>query len=178
MNELLILMKQMRRAMQPYVLFLYELVFEANAKSVLEIGFRQGQSTRTILSALKDRKDGKLTTISIDLPDSKGRVTEDLLPFWETYSSNSHDEKCKTFLGDRKFEVIFIDGDHNYEGVKQDFEMYSEFVAPGGYIIFHDVLNPNCGVPKFWQEVKKETDKYEVLTLNYGFAGVGVLRAI
>lgn len=35
-------------------------------------------------------------------------------------------------------DILFIDGDHSYMGVKRDFEMYSQLVNPGGYIIFDD----------------------------------------
>lgn len=174
MEDFVITMKSMRRAMQPYVLFLYELVSELRAENVLEIGFRQAQSTRTILSALKHNNFGKLTTISIDLPDKNGRVQDDLLGYWRPISSDSHDTCCLDIIDDRLFQVILIDGDHSYEGVKQDFNDYKELLDVGGYIIFHDVLNMSCGVPKFWNKVKNNK-KYESLTLNYG-AGMGVLR--
>lgn len=179
MNELLINMKNMRRAMRPYVLFLYELVLELRPEMVLEIGFRQAQSTRTILSALKDNNFGKLTTISIDLPDSKGRITDDIHAYWSWVSSDSHDDDCvkiiNSFNNSKKYQAILIDGDHSYDGVKKDFDLYSPLLANGGYIIFHDVLTESCGVPQFWLEVK-ENNEYEALTLSYGGAGMGVLR--
>ncbi|MBI4716279.1 MAG: class I SAM-dependent methyltransferase [Planctomycetes bacterium] len=34
--------------------------------------------------------------------------------------------------------VLLIDADHSYDGVRQDFELWSPLVAPGGVIIFHD----------------------------------------
>lgn len=37
-------------------------------------------------------------------------------------------------------DVLFIDGDHSYEGVKQDWEMYSPLVRPGGLVGFHDIM--------------------------------------
>ncbi|MBD2209280.1 class I SAM-dependent methyltransferase [Nostoc linckia FACHB-104] len=37
---------------------------------------------------------------------------------------------------------IFVDGDHSYEGVKQDIVNYYPLLAPGGLIIFHDYLPP------------------------------------
>jgi predicted O-methyltransferase YrrM len=174
MEDLIVTMKSMRRAMQPYVLFLYELVSELKAENVLEIGFRQGQSTRSILSALKHNDFGKLTTISIDLPDRKGRVPEELLSYWHPISSDSHDNYCLEVIEDKLFQVILIDGDHSYGGVKQDFNDFKNSLADGGYILFHDVLNMSCGVPKFWNKVKKNKN-YEALTLNYG-AGMGILR--
>jgi hypothetical protein len=37
-----------------------------------------------------------------------------------------------------KIDVLFIDGDHSYEGVKQDFELYSNILSDNGIIIIHD----------------------------------------
>ncbi|MDY6805496.1 MAG: TylF/MycF/NovP-related O-methyltransferase [Cyanobacteriota bacterium] len=48
----------------------------------------------------------------------------------------------KNFLEkDGKFPIfIFIDGDHSYEGVKQDIVNYWPLLAPGGIMMFHDCL--------------------------------------
>jgi Methyltransferase domain len=37
---------------------------------------------------------------------------------------------------------IFVDGDHTYEGVKQDILNYYPLLAPGGIMFFHDYLPP------------------------------------
>ena len=39
---------------------------------------------------------------------------------------------------DVKIDVLFIDGDHSYEGVKSDFELYSTILSENGIIILHD----------------------------------------
>ncbi len=45
-------------------------------------------------------------------------------------------------------ELIFIDGDHSYEGVKKDILDYFPLLASGGIMVFHDYLPPidedNC----------------------------------
>ena len=37
-----------------------------------------------------------------------------------------------------KIDLLFIDGDHSYEGVKKDFELYSTILSNNGIIIIHD----------------------------------------
>lgn len=37
-----------------------------------------------------------------------------------------------------EIDILFIDGDHSFDGVIKDFEMYSKLVKSGGYIIFDD----------------------------------------
>lgn len=41
-------------------------------------------------------------------------------------------------LQDIKLDFIFIDGDHSYEGVKKDFELYSTLLTDKGIIVIHD----------------------------------------
>jgi len=43
-------------------------------------------------------------------------------------------------LNGEPLDFLFIDGDHTYEGVKRDFEMYSPLVRNGGIIAFHDIV--------------------------------------
>jgi predicted O-methyltransferase YrrM len=45
-----------------------------------------------------------------------------------------------TAQGSVPVDLIFIDGDHSYEGVKQDFEIYAPLVRSDGLIAFHDIL--------------------------------------
>jgi len=172
--ELVIRMKEMRRAMNPYVLMLYEIVYETKPEAVLEIGVRQGQSTRTILSALKQNNKGKL--VSIDLNDCSHRIPEELKSFWIPVIGDSHQEetfkKVESVLKTLRasaYDIILIDGDHSYEGVKKDFEMYSKL---GNYLVlFHDIQTPQTGVPKFWKELKLPK-----VSLRHGFAGMGLVN--
>ena len=61
-------------------------------------------------------------------------------------------------------DLLFVDGDHTYEGVKQDFADYAPLVRPGGIVALHDIVpggpgkhgDPG-GVPTFWQELKAGT---------------------
>lgn len=48
---------------------------------------------------------------------------------------------------DREIALLFIDGDHYYEGVKKDIESWYPHVKPGGIILFHDFRSDIIGVP-------------------------------
>ena len=37
-------------------------------------------------------------------------------------------------------DLIFVDGDHSYEGVRADYEHWSPLVPSGGHLIFHDAV--------------------------------------
>lgn len=80
-----------------------------------------------------------------------------------------------------KLDFLFIDGDHTYEGVKTDFEMYHKLVSKNGIIAFHDIVSgpqENVGgVSKFWNEIKNNFKHIELVkNWKQGGYGIGVLQ--
>lgn len=95
-------------------------------------------------------------------------------------------------------DFLFIDGDHSYEGVKRDWEMYSPFVKKGGLISFHDTVisdrhhERNVYVGEFWRDLTKvrmsdnpnvcmiDSQLYEVFEFNgnENWGGIGCLKKI
>jgi predicted O-methyltransferase YrrM len=90
-------------------------------------------------------------------------------------------------------DLLFIDDGHYYETIVQEFKIWSPFVRPGGWIVFHDinplanigphgVQPPELQVTRFWNELRG--DKTEIIatqehaafkgTLPHG--GIGILR--
>jgi predicted O-methyltransferase YrrM len=87
-------------------------------------------------------------------------------------------------LGTRPVDILFIDADHRYPGVKRDFDLYSPLVREGGLVAFHDVIrqnDPRSGVHLLWNELEQEyPDTYKwVGDDNWGmgdWGGIGVIR--
>ena len=48
-------------------------------------------------------------------------------------------EKVKDFFPDG-IDLLFIDGDHSYDGITKDFNIYFPLVNKNGYIVFDDYL--------------------------------------
>jgi cephalosporin hydroxylase len=66
---------------------------------------------------------------------------------------NSQSKEFKHYMSNNVFDLIFIDGDHSYEGVKNDYEISKN---SGKMFVFHDIINDACpGVKKFWNELKQ-----------------------
>ena len=38
----------------------------------------------------------------------------------------------------QKIDILFIDGDHSFKGVHNDFNLYQDLISIGGYIVFDD----------------------------------------
>ena len=72
-------------------------------------------------------------------------------------------EKVRQILGDRKVDVLFIDGGHAYSDVKSDFQNYSPFVRKGGIVGFHDIKpEAEPGIAKFFfRELKGKKESLE-----------------
>ena len=47
-----------------------------------------------------------------------------------------------------KIDLLFIDGNHEYEAVLRDYEDWSKYIKPGGIIALHDVDFDPIGSPK------------------------------
>lgn len=90
------------------------------------------------------------------------------------FPGDSHDprfiEAVKKEVGE--VDLLFLDGDHSYEGVKQDFYNFYSTVKMGGHILFHDITDTEfhrsegVDVARFWQELKKTFDCYEFIDNN------------
>jgi predicted O-methyltransferase YrrM len=174
------------------ILSLLELVRRLRPLMVLEIGTARGGTllfwTRTI------PEDAHL--ISIDLPagDFGDGYVSWRAPIYRSLAigmqhidllrGDSHSqrtlEETKALLGGRKVDFLFIDAGHTYSDVKQDFEMYSPLVAPGGLIAFHDIAvhpaSAGCEVHRFWSEIKSRFESGEFIeNPEQGWAGIGYL---
>ena len=175
------------------ILQLATLVQQRKPRTVVEIGTRMG-GTLAIWCALADPK---ATVVSIDLP---GGTHGGGYPNWRTFvyrrfaqpeqslhllRMDSHltstSDFLKTILPKDGIDFLFIDGDHRYNGVKMDFEMYSPLLRPGGLVAFHDIC-PNakdktCGVDRFWHEIRTKSKNWEFINNpnKHGY-GIGVLE--
>lgn len=65
----------------------------------------------------------------------------------------AEDHDIRARMQDERFEVLIIDGDHSLEGVRRDFENYSDHVVPGGFVIIDDYMGPS------WPDVTRYVDE-------------------
>jgi len=69
----------------------------------------------------------------------------------------SHDEDAIREASQRRYDILVIDGDHTYEGVKKDYTNYRPLVKAGGYIVFDDYWANFTGIVKFVDEEVRGT---------------------
>lgn len=99
------------------------------------------------------------------------------------YGDSHKDEtlaELADLLADDRVDLLFIDGDHTFEGVRSDFVMYSPLVRPGGLVGFHDILThpnmPYVAVDILWRQLAQERlPLEEIITDPPTWGGIGVL---
>jgi predicted O-methyltransferase YrrM len=89
-------------------------------------------------------------------------------------------QRVLRLLSGEPLDYLFLDGDHTYDGVRRDFEMYAPLVRSGGIVAFHDIAEhkreKDCGVDRFWSETKQRYRHREIIAdPKQGWAGIGVL---
>lgn len=167
-----------------------EILLEMRPSTILEIGTHKGGTLFLLTRTLA--QSGHI--VSIDLPGGPfgGGFSPWRIPLYRFFSgkrqsmslmrANSHlpgtVKQFEQITAGRLLDVLFIDGDHSYDGVKKDFEYYSPYVKAGGIIVFHDIVEGPMagGVHALWMELKKQHRHREfVEDWTQGSCGIGIL---
>ena len=173
---------------------LYGLARSIKPKVCVEIGSARGRSACAVGLALRRNGGGRLYAIDphsvtnwndTNSVDSFAIISENLrkagvTEFVEIIRQTSG-EAAKGW--DKKVDLIFIDGDHSYEGVKADWELFLPHLNEFGVVVFHDTLwdlrpdpeiaRTDMGVPRFVDELRAAG--YPVITIDQNF-GVSLVQ--
>jgi len=121
-------------------------------KVIVEIGTGYGASATLLLSA--SGPDVRVYSIDAFVPDSHGGWTSSIDRVMDSIINaitKLHRldmalrftllaEPCEKVVRKwvRPIDLLYIDGDHQYDAVRRDFEDWIPFVKKGGFIILHD----------------------------------------
>ena len=157
----------------------------------VEIGSARGTSACHIGMALKENGYGTLYAIDPHEPTdwNDNNAVNSFKTFADNISAVGVREQVSIIRSysdaaardwSLPIDLLFIDGDHSYKGVKRDWDLFHPHVKPFGIVIFHDTMwdlppykeraPETMGVPRFVDELREHG--YQVLTINrdYGFS--------
>jgi len=117
-------------------LFLFSLVVGSKAKTIIELGVREGNTTVPLVLGAK-RTNGMVYSVDInptplkldeDLQKHNTFFHQDAIVFLSNWDPNQH------------IDIVFVDDWHAYEHVKKELEILSELVSPKTVILLHDLM--------------------------------------
>jgi len=162
-----------------FILFLkqHEKKTGGKIKKFLEIGYSTGK-TNTILNKFFNFEqivaiDNFSAHISND--DLWGNLSRKKLILISGNSDQTHViNVTKKFS---PFDLILIDGSHEFIDAKNDMKKYSKMLGPNGILAVHDIHQKDMGVKKAWKEFKtsKNYEYKEIFHDKYFFnCGMGI----
>lgn len=166
------------------------LLKDAGVRRYCEIGARHGDTFAEIMRALPKGSFG----LAVDLPGALWG-TEKSRPWLsrnvallategydvQTLFADSHTKEAEDAIyGYGHFDAVLIDGDHTYEGVREDWHRYAN-LAP--IVAFHDIVGTDqvekvggrpVEVPRLWAEIKAGPIRTRELIANGSKMGIGI----
>lgn len=130
-----------------YMLLLYSLIRSQGLKEVVEIGGFLGNTSQVLARGVR-MNGGRLLIVEQDIQAATA--------LFEKFVDQGHvritvlDSKSVNFPITP--DLVFIDGDHSYQGVQADWKIWSKKLKVGGYIAFHDAVTA-LGVNQFVHEM-------------------------
>jgi predicted O-methyltransferase YrrM len=127
---------------------LFRLARDIESGPVAEIGRFKGGSTVVFASALPAGVELWSYDFHVALrPDMPGEQLDEELR--AALVRLGLDGKVHLLVADSRtaepppgeLALLFIDGDHSYEGAKADFDRWRTFVRPGGHVLLHDAVD-------------------------------------
>lgn len=150
--------------------------YAKNKKVAAEIGVFEGLTTEIIANSVD--KDGIVYAIDPFFKGRLGLCYGEIISkkYWKRKQCINKIKVIKNYsynaakFINEKFDFIFIDGDHSYDGIKQDWEDWSVKLNKGGFILLHDTClsnhNPNVstlGSYRFFNEVILKDKRFKVI---------------
>ena len=161
--------------------WLIDELIKNEVKTLLSIGLCDGGSEWHIARIYRE-KDFDIEITGIDVlrrPGLKKNI-QDIISTWKQsfrfIHGSSNSAEVISQLG--RYDAVWIDGDHSYEGVKKDFELALN--VANKMIAFHDIIDCDYNrikgtyVSKLWLEIKDSGyHTRELAGTNWG--GIGIV---
>jgi len=168
-----------------------DLVFSTKPRVVCEIGAYRGGSLFMFSRVCPE--DALMISIDINFPQERkkaykffARQKQRVISIEGDTSLENTLNAVKRSLRGEQIDLLFIDGDHSFFGVTNDFIRYSPLVKHGGLIAFHDINSDSYlktgvkssayvgEVPIFWAALKQTYKSFQEIISDPSQDGYGI----
>lgn len=164
-----------QRAASPeiWAQFFYHLSKAEPTENILEIGTNLGVSGQYFIKALEGKKNGKFITLEgvkglCEIAENQFESLADPSSFEVLHGL--YDQTLINIVNRGiLFNLVFIDGNHQYNATLRYFEMLKNNLADKVVVIFDDI-HWSKGMRKAWREICKQ--KGVILSVNFFKLGV------
>lgn len=158
-----------------YGALLYRIARHIDAKQMLELGTSVGLGTSYLASALRDNGAGlEKGVVTID----SSRETQDVAlehlgklgldPYVELLTGTFNDVLPEHLAAGQKYDLVYIDGDHQYEATLRYFEMIKPCLHEESVVVLDDIYWSK-GMTAAWEELRKhESVRQSVDLFRFG----------
>lgn len=136
-NHLLNQVKFGQQDSDRHVLTCFSMAMQIQAKKILELGVRTGNTTLPFLCAAKEL--GGMVH-SVDLDDTTFRCPDDLRVYWNFFQSDAIAWLDQRAREGSQYDLVYIDDWHAYDHVKRELELIESMVTPSSVILLHDLM--------------------------------------
>ena len=123
-----------------HLLTMFSVALSINAKTILELGVRNGDTSLPFLMAAKELNG---FVESVDINDTVFECPLELKEYWKFYKSDAISILEEKVKNKEKYDLIYVDDWHSYEHVKKELELIDQLVRPGSVILLHDLMYGN-----------------------------------
>lgn len=138
--------------------------------NILEIGSFKGLSAIVMANALQGK--GKITCVDSWCEEERFKCYDEFLENIKNYPNILHYRvNSADFKSNEKYDLIFVDGGHDYQSCAKDLDNVYPMLKNGGILFGHDYIdnNPNVGVKQAVEEfVAKNKLNFDVYPRTHG----------
>lgn len=175
----------------------YAFIRNIKPKNILCVGSRKGFIPAILALACKDNQLGHVDFVDVGYGEESPKKHWSGIGFWKKCDAKKHfaklgvDRFISTYVMTtkeyalkfprKKFQYIYIDGDHSYKGVRLDYRLFWPRLDIKGFMVFHDIVAQGLldkgefGVWKFWREI---ANKNAIIFPFPKDSGLGIIQKI
>ena len=137
----------------------YEKVKRKKISNFLEIGFNSGILNTILNKFFKFEQIVVIDTFTSEISSTDLLANLKRKNLVLVCGSSNKKENLQTIKKFQPYDLIFVDGSHEYNDVKKDLNNYCKMLSDDGILVAHDIHSLEFpGVNKAWSEFKRQNN--------------------